>query len=170
MPPTATVSPRDGPDEETDVGPPSTSELLKNSEWGEKDSGPKGRAFKNQKRTWKDCWRTSTIMTAALLTGILFALGHHLFYARYDGAIVQGSMGQKWINRIGTAFAFLVKTFLGIAAGSAYVQRQWLYLGSRSHRIGNVDAMFGILGDATLFMDRVWLGNILLATLAAVTW
>ena len=109
-------------------------------------------------------------MIAASLSGIAFAIGHHLFYARYNGTLVQGSMGQKWVNRIGTAFAFLVKTFLAIAVGSAYVQRQWLSLGSQSYRISEVDSLFGILSDATLFLSRVWLSNTLLATLAVVTW
>ena len=115
-------------------------------------------------------WRVPTIMISALLSGIAFAVGHHLFYASYHGTLVQGSMGQQWVNRIGTAFAFLVKTALAIATGSAYVQRQWLSLGSRPNHIAQVDCLFGILGDATLFVDRVWFSNVLLFVLAGMTW
>ena len=109
-------------------------------------------------------------MGSALLSGALFAIGHHLFYDSYNGVDVQGSMGQQWVNRIGMAFAFLTKTFLGVAVGSAYVQRQWYKLGKKQYRIAQVDSLFGVLGDATLFFDRVWFGNLLLALLALTSW
>ena len=109
-------------------------------------------------------------MISALLSGTLFAVGHHLFYNSHDGEDVRGSMGQQWVIRIGTAFAFLVTTFLAAAAGSAYVQRQWYKLGRKEYRIADVDSLFGILGDATFFFDRVWFRDVLLALLAVATW
>ncbi|OQU96014.1 hypothetical protein CLAIMM_02158 [Cladophialophora immunda] len=117
-------------------------------------------------------WRTRATITMclALAAGTLLATAHHLVYAYYSGRAVQNSIGQQWINRIGTAFAFLVKTALVIAVGSAYVQRQWYKLGTRSYRIAQVDVLFGVLGDATLFLSGLWFENGLLGLLALSCW
>ena len=163
----ADTAPQNAQGSATDDGRQQSSRLMQGKD---EKAAEMGVTIEESRESSQRHWRVPTIMIGALLSGILFAIGHHLFYARYDGALVQGSMGQKWVNRIGTAFAFLVKMFLAIAAGSAYVQRQWLSLGSRGYRIGQVDSLFGILGDATLFVDRVWVSNILLAVLAGVTW
>ena len=118
----------------------------------------------------KPHWRVPATMVLTLLSGVSLALGHHLFYAQYHGKPVHVSIGQQWVNRIGTGFAFMVQMLLVMTAGSAYVQRQWLSLGSRTHRIDQVDSMFGVLGDVTLFFDKVWVTNVLLALLAGITW
>ncbi|EON69666.1 hypothetical protein W97_08918 [Coniosporium apollinis CBS 100218] len=110
-------------------------------------------------------------MCGSLIAGIALAIGHHFFYLRFDGMRVDGAMSQQWTNRYGTAFAFLVKMFLAIATGAAYVQQQWSTLQSRPIRIDRVDSMFGILGDATLFLStRLWLKAPLLTLPALVTW
>jgi hypothetical protein len=109
-------------------------------------------------------------MCASFILGIALSIGHHAFYSSYDGTLVQGSMGQQWVNRVGTAFAFLFKTSLSVAAGSAYVQRQWYKLGSRSYSVAQVDSLFGILSDATLFLDKFWVTDGLLGLLALSTW
>lgn len=115
-------------------------------------------------------WRVPIILLTGLSLGFLFALAHHELYAYYHGKPVRGSIGQQWVNRIGTAFAFIVKTALAVSAGAAYVQRQWYKFGSKSHRVIEIDSVFGILNDATFFLDRIWFSNILLAVIAAVTW
>lgn len=76
-------------------------------------------------------WVTPTNISATLLAGIAFALGHHFFYARLSGQNAPtgsyefaGSRPSKQqVNiAVGTAFAFLVKSILAIAVGISYTQ------------------------------------------------
>ncbi|KAJ9641775.1 hypothetical protein H2201_003836 [Coniosporium apollinis] len=116
-------------------------------------------------------WRAPTIMFGSLVAGTALAIGHHFFYFGFDGMRVDKAMSQQWTNRYGTVFAFLVKMFLAIATGAAYVQQQWSIFQSQPIRIDRADSMFGILGDATLFFStRLWLKNPLLTLPALVTW
>ena len=73
-------------------------------------------------------------MTTALAAGSLLALGHHLFYAHLDHheapsgsyAFAGRTFPEQQFNlAVGTAFAFFVRTFLGIAISCAYVQLFW---------------------------------------------
>ncbi|KAJ9611276.1 hypothetical protein H2200_004459 [Cladophialophora chaetospira] len=116
-------------------------------------------------------WRVPAIVVGTFIAGVLFAVGHHLCYHHYDNQVVQSETKQKWINRIGTGFAFLVKMCFAIATGAAYVQQFWLTLRSREIRVERIDAMFTVLQDPTSFWDlKLWLGNPLLTILAVVTW
>jgi hypothetical protein len=54
-------------------------------------------------------------MFAALLLGITFAVGHHLFYYFWNDKPVDSDSQQQWVIRGGTAFAFCVKMFLVIS-------------------------------------------------------
>ena len=129
------------------------------------------KALASQDAFWlRHYWRAPTVMCTALLSGVIFAIGHHFFYTAYNHEEVARTIGQEWINFLGTAFAFLVQTCLVVAAGSAYVQRQWHVLRMRPFRINQVDAMFSILEDATLFTAGFWHQQIILALLAIITW
>ena len=110
-------------------------------------------------------------MVGSLLVGLAFALGHHYFYQHWNRRLVSSDDQQEWLTRIGTGFAFLVKMFWAIAASTAYIQCLWLSLGSEEVRIGNVDSMFDILGNAWKFLDvKLWLRHPFLAALAGATW
>ena len=110
-------------------------------------------------------------MLGSLLAGTAAAVGHHLFYNHYNDRPVRDSTEQRYISNGGTAFAFLVKMFLAIATGTAYVQLFWLSLKTASRRLERVDRLYSILGNVTLFWDLgLWFRNPLLSTLAIVTW
>lgn len=116
-------------------------------------------------------WWVPTVMLGSLLAGTAAAVGHHLFYNHYNDMPVRDSTEQRYISNGGTAFAFLVKMFLAIATGTAYVQLFWLSLKTASRRLERVDRLYSILGNVTLFWDLgLWFRNPLLSTLAIVTW
>ncbi len=116
-------------------------------------------------------WKVPFLMVSGLILGILFALIHHLFYFYWNKKAVRSISHQQWVTRGGTAFAFAVKTAFAVTTGTAYVQVLWLRLRSRGSRIGRIDSMFSILGNAWQFHDfSLWLGAPALAVPAIITW
>jgi hypothetical protein len=116
-------------------------------------------------------WRVPTVMFGSLLLGIGFALGHHFYFAAWNNKLVQSSDEQQWVARVGTGFAFLVKMFLAIATGTAYVQQLWLDLKSRPVTVESADSMFSVLANANELWDlRIWVYRPLLLLLAVITW
>ena len=111
-------------------------------------------------------------MLLSLLAGVALTVGHHFFYARFDGLQVDNvSMSQTWIIRIGTGFAFVVKTLLVVATSIAFVQQQWLALSHRSFKIRQIDTLTSVLSNALLFCEsRIWLRFPLLTLLAGIAW
>ena len=111
-------------------------------------------------------------MVLSLVNGIAFAVGHHFFYASFDGHPVdETSTCQDWIIRIGTGMAFIAKTLFVVAASIAYIQHQWLTMGSKPFKIRQIDTMSNILGDALgFFGTRIWLRFPVLSLLAGLTW
>jgi hypothetical protein len=67
-------------------------------------------------------------MASSLLLGVVSAVGHHVLYSHYDGRIATDVATQKYIINAGTGLAFLVKMFLAIATGTAYVQQFYINL------------------------------------------
>ncbi|KAF2748562.1 hypothetical protein M011DRAFT_525633 [Sporormia fimetaria CBS 119925] len=100
-----------------------------------------------------------------------FVMGHHVFYASYDGLkVAQASISQEWVIRIGTGFAFLAKTLLVVAASIAFVQQQWLALSHQSFKVRQIDSMTGNLNNALSFFEsRIWFRFPLLTLLAVIT-
>src|SRR5271156_4867371 len=103
-------------------------------------------------------WRVPGVMSLCFLLGIASAVGHDLFYRHWNGqSIDSAAWSQQWISRGGTAFAFLVKMFLAVATGIAYVQHFWVMVQSRPIRVSQVDAMFDVLGNPLQLLDvRLW--------------
>lgn len=75
-------------------------------------------------------------MLGALITGVLLAAGHHLFYESLHGTpaptltasyrILGAKISRQETNTaVGTAFAFLVKASLAFAISIAFVQVFW---------------------------------------------
>jgi len=111
-------------------------------------------------------------MSLSWIGGIAFAVGHHFFYARFDGQRVDmSSISQLWIVRIGTGMAFLVKTLLVVSASIAFTQHQWLTTRSKPFKVRQIDTISSILGNALgFFGTRVWLRFPVLSLLAGITW
>lgn len=102
------------------------------------------------------------IMFGLLLFAVLAAMGHHQFYAYLDNLEVSSApVSQRWVIRIGNAFAFLVKLVLVAAMVVAYSQGFWFYVRRNSIQISSLDALFGALYNPLWFLkivrQAVWL-------------
>ena len=127
-------------------------------------------------------WKTCTQMFAALVFGILLAVGHHLFYSSLSGKAAatdnyQVLGGQLAVSRqeveiaIGTSIAFLVKAALALAVSIAYTQVVWKAVKRRETSLLTVDTLFSILGSFMSFLSvSVWWKYPLLLLLAITVW
>jgi hypothetical protein len=127
-------------------------------------------------------WQAPATIIFALLFGLLFAVGHHLFYANLNGnkvasedlRILGSDISPQQLNvAIGTAFAFLVKASLVTAVSTAYLQLLWraLLRSARGSTLGNLDTAFsGLNNIISLGKVWVWWRLPLLFAFAVVAW
>lgn len=92
-------------------------------------------------------------MIACVLLGILLALGHHLFFSSLNTTAVGSTSRQQWAIAFGTAFAFLIASFLGLAVSSAYTQFIWAYLRKNTLSLSGIDKIFSLTSDLTGFLS-----------------
>lgn len=131
-------------------------------------------------------WFSPVCMLIALFAGLLFALGHHVFYDKLDGSEIptgnytmsfydSGISKQQSNIAIGTALAFAVKTSFVLAVSTAYFQLFWRSLVGPSSRqpspLHAIDKAHSALRDATVIINfRSWKRFPLLLTLGLITW
>ncbi|KAK4225313.1 hypothetical protein QBC38DRAFT_501448 [Podospora fimiseda] len=88
---------------------------------------------------WSVHWYLPFMMTLLYISGVCFAIGHHLYYQSMEGENVDKS---EWPIRFGIALAFLTqRCFVGATQG-AYKQYTWCTLQKTSLRISTIDALF----------------------------
>ncbi|CAO2655643.1 Nn.00g044460.m01.CDS01 [Neocucurbitaria sp. VM-36] len=127
---------------------------------------------------WRISLYTPISMIALFISGILVALGHHLFYSRFDGTTVRSSadgaseyISQTWIIRYGTAFAFVAKTLLAGAVIVGYKQHMWINLRRKANTVATIDAVFAATHDFLAFLSPVFLLRAKIpALMALVAW
>jgi len=110
-------------------------------------------------------WRASTIMVTSLLSGMLLALGHHLFYDHLDGKevgtsqhIIRGVTPQQLNLTLGTLFAFLVHALLSVAVTTSYTQIVWRAVKKRATTLSNIDTLFHVVSNfwSLVFFSTWW--------------
>lgn len=121
-------------------------------------------------------WKAPVTIVVTFILGLLFAIGHHVFYHDLDGKLVDSNdrlFGQQINISIGTAFAFLFRACLSVSIGATYWQvfwRQMLRKG-KSLPVAQLDSLAGLLGSIFEFLE---VGALLryqgLALLAALSW
>lgn len=110
------------------------------------DSSPDERPFEDRKHgaiLMKPVYNMAWPIAAAAL----LSLTHHLFYAYWNTKPVASSTQQKWILRVGTWIALLVKASITITASVAFTQTQWLIMRERRNTVSEIDSMFNALHD-----------------------
>ena len=128
-------------------------------------------------------WLAPAALVVALICGLLFAAGHHLFYSSLDGkaahsdvyTILGSDISRQQLNIAGgTAFALLVKTSLGVALSTVFVQLFWQTIKRQSSRditLESLDTIFdGLNNIFTLFKAWTWWRYPLLFVLALIAW
>ena len=112
------------------------------------------------------------MMLVTFATGVAFAIGHHFFYQSLDGTQVDNATFDQQINTaVGTAFTFLVRSFLTVAVGVAFVQVLWRRLKSKHITVSRIDSMTQLLTSLfdLLNLKTLW-QHPLLAFLAIISW
>lgn len=123
-------------------------------------------------------WRAYTTMVASLLFGILLALGHHLFYSHLNGKpvgapehVIKGVTRQQLNLTLGTLFAFLVSSFLGVAVTTSYTQIVWRAIKKRTTTLATIDTIFHVVTNFwSLAFFSVWWKYPRLLLLALTIW
>jgi hypothetical protein len=127
-------------------------------------------------------WLAPTSMVLAWAVGALLAAGHHLFYADLDQTPVSTAAyhfagkklpKQQFNTAVGTAFAFLVRTFLGVAVSTAYIQIFWRSIKKVKQypTLEEVDWVHSALENVfSLFNVKLWCKYPLCLLLALIFW
>lgn len=114
-------------------------------------------------------WYLQMTIVGSLLAGLLLSIGHHLFYSFLDGYTVHGQpkVVRLWATSIGTGFAFLVRSCLGISIGATFWQIFWTTLHRKSLSINTIDGLASSWGNILSLLDfQVVQASPLLSSLA----
>jgi hypothetical protein len=124
---------------------------------------------------WRISPYTPMSMVSLFLSGVLVAIGHHLFYLRFDLQRVHTPddgtsryLSQTWIIRYGTAFAFASKTLLAGSVVVAYKQVMWINLRHKANSIFTIDAVFAATHDPLAFFSLSFILNLKVPVLLAL--
>lgn len=113
-------------------------------------------------------WCHPSFMVVLWLAGLALAVGHHTYYVSMDG---KNAEDQRWVIRVGTGFAFLVKACFAASLGIAIKQLVWAILRRRFMSLRGIDALFAITTDpAAFFVQDIWLSMPGLVLLAVLLW
>lgn len=127
------------------TAPPGYRPIADPSEIPLPSPAPTGRVSRFQ-RYWKPHYN----MFFLLLVGILFAVGHHLFYLSLDGKEADNQMR---LLRYGAALSFLSKASLAAATVTAYRQRVWMTVRRKVLTVAAVDGLFAATEDLTALFN-----------------
>ena len=110
-------------------------------------------------------------MVGLVISGAMLSVGHHYYYKSFDGGRVASREEQTWAIRIGTGFAFSIKSCLVSAVGLAAVQETWATLRRKSVRLSGIDSMFAIRDSPLAFLTLdLWIYAKTLTVLGIVSW
>ncbi|SPO04745.1 uncharacterized protein DNG_07430 [Cephalotrichum gorgonifer] len=110
-------------------------------------------------------WLPHYSMYFFLIVGVLFAVGHHLFYTNLHG---KDATNQIRLLRYGAALSFLCKASLAAAAVTAFRQRVWMTVRRKVLTLAAVDSLFAATEDIFALMNLELFRQAKLAILLAV--
>ncbi|KAL4911902.1 hypothetical protein BDW62DRAFT_206992 [Aspergillus aurantiobrunneus] len=129
------------------------------------------RKDENTSAAWGIGWWCPSLMVGFFICGAMLAMGHHLYYRSLNNTLVHSVDEQTWAIRIGTGFAYLVKTSLVSAVGIAAAQVTWATVRRTNVKLSGIDGMFAILNDPMSFLlPELWMHAKILTLLAIVSW
>ncbi|KAJ5498998.1 hypothetical protein N7453_008049 [Penicillium expansum] len=123
------------------------------------------------------------LMVVALLAGVAFALGHDAFYQSLNGkpvvngqplGVLNSSLNlsdQQVYVSLGTFFAFLVKSSLGLSVSTVFDQSAWKSIQGHRTGIGTIDDLLSVLKNGfTILNLQLWKRFPISMTLAVIVW
>lgn len=130
-------------------------------------------------------WQAPCLIVGFLVLGVIFSVGHHLFYRALDGNMVTdkdfslfGSHhSRQQLNlAVGTAFSFIVRACFALSVSTAYYQIFWKMIvhathDSKSATLGRIDTAFTATSNVfALFHIPLWFRQPLLFFAASTAW
>jgi hypothetical protein len=117
-------------------------------------------------------WKAPLVMLSSMVLGIAFTIGHHLFYQSLHHKPTGDAVFAQQINTgIGTAFAFIVRMFLVISVGTAYLQLFWHQVKKRPTSVSQLDTLNSITVNAFQFLRVQTLARFpVMALVALILW
>ena len=86
--------------------------------------------------------RSPVLMLLCFAAGNIAALGHHLFYSHYAGAVVGDAAEQEWNIRLGSVFAWILQLSLMASVWFAYTQWLWRTIKRKGISVRAMNAAF----------------------------
>ncbi|KAI9776496.1 MAG: hypothetical protein M1839_009530 [Geoglossum umbratile] len=136
---------------------------------------PSGATERGRRTSWCGLGRLGRaplLMACFLLLGTTGAVLHHEYYTYLAGKPVRDHQRQQqWASRIGTALAFLIKTFLVSAVTTAYIQRIWTTMKDKEMSVKGLNALFQATSDVTSFFRWEMISRAKVGTIVAlISW
>ncbi|KAE8316634.1 hypothetical protein BDV41DRAFT_585210 [Aspergillus transmontanensis] len=123
------------------------------------------------------------LMIASFLAAAAFAIGHDMFYQSLNGkpvlnaqplASLKSSLhvsDQQLYISLGTFFAFMAKSSLGVSVSTTFDQFAWKSIQGERTRIDIIDNLFSVLKNGfTVANLRLWRHSPISMTLAVICW
>ncbi|KAL4760738.1 uncharacterized protein BDW70DRAFT_150635 [Aspergillus foveolatus] len=107
---------------------------------------------------WGIGWRCPTLMIGLVTCGAMLSVGHHFYYRSFEETLVDSTDQQTWAIRIGTGFAFLIKSCLVSAVGVAATSQLEIPSVSfaDSFWIGECQSLSEALLDVHVLSQALW--------------
>lgn len=103
---------------------------------------------------WGVRWLRDPLIIAVLFScGVVSAVGHHLFYSRFDGKRPLNNDQKSYIIVIGNGLVFMTFWFLRVACKMSYSQYMWTTMKKKSLRIMTLDKLFTLTSDPRGFLN-----------------
>ncbi|KAF7856956.1 hypothetical protein EAF04_009716 [Stromatinia cepivora] len=110
-------------------------------------------------------------MIAFGLSGVILAIGHHIYYASLHSTVAGSPSRQQFAIRFGNVFSFLVTSLLAASIGAAYDQYLWTLFKRKSFSVGGIDDLFSLKSVLTGFLNLELYSHAKVAVfLAACSW
>jgi hypothetical protein len=116
-------------------------------------------------------WAAPALLFSCFIAAILVSLSHHLYYQSLNGQPVEDESEQRWVSRIGTGLAFIVKLLLTTSSATAFVQWFWFRLLKTPTTLRKADVLYGMIYEPANFLHiKHWVTSLPLAFMATITW
>ncbi|KAJ8126409.1 hypothetical protein O1611_g7229 [Lasiodiplodia mahajangana] len=139
------------------------SQIRGSSEWGSSS------VKETEKKEKVSLGSAFLLMLILLGVGAIGGIGHLFYYRSLDGHTLSSkSISQEWNLRIGTIFAFIVKTSWTVAVITAQTQQAWRTMSQKPLGLKTVDAMLMAPSDFSAFRRGSMLVKAKTATLLAL--
>ncbi|ATZ45633.1 hypothetical protein BCIN_01g03800 [Botrytis cinerea B05.10] len=110
-------------------------------------------------------------MCLAPLSGLILAIGHHVYYSSLNGTPADDSARQNWSIRFGAVFASLVVVCFKAITVSALGQYFWTVIRAKGLKISDLDKLYALTSSPIgIFSFSVFKNTTLAAAIGIIFW